>query len=168
MSRRCTTVCTTSTRPSRPWPANSVAPKPNARSASASSTPEWREMMRIVASPMASFSSIHMPDHVAGGEAGRIAEQVPCAVEMTDRVADGEDPDQHLEESDDRHDRALPAHGEQDAQRGERDVEDAQREDEQRAPRAGEELVDLFHPLLGGSRRSARAGESARSVEYAV
>jgi hypothetical protein len=55
-------------------------------------------------------------------------------VQVADRVADREDPDQDLEETDQGREPLVPAHDHQHTQRGERDVHDAEQKNKKRPP----------------------------------
>src|SRR5689334_17193255 len=61
---------------------------------------------------------------------------------MLDGVRHGKDPDERLKESERRGDRALSTDREDDAHRVARNIDDAQKENEQRTPRRSEQPVD--------------------------
>ncbi len=89
-------------------------------------------------------------DEVAGCEPARVAQHVPPALEVPDRAADRDDPDRHLEEAEHGHGHAVVADGEQHADGRERDVHDAQTEDENRPPGTGEEGIQGVHRSMFG------------------
>src|SRR5262245_27573168 len=125
----------------------------------AAETLEFGDTVSVLAQSLGDLDARVLRDHANGGDAIRyraldgdadvgtrrvtagVAEDVPHAVEVLDRRADGENPHECLDESEHRRDAALAANGEDDAHRVARHVHCADEEDENRAVPRREERI---------------------------